>query len=168
MVDSLNPNTRPDVVAVQSGPRPTPTPVRTNFKQVLENVAVRTAQTAMAVLPGAPIMVTALRGPAVPISPAPMTPLSSPHGGAVIPAHPAVSMAPEGPGGAGVPGTPGVGGDPTGGSLDGALSQGAQENAYYLQLQERINAENRSFTALSNVMKEEHDTHKAAISNIRA
>jgi hypothetical protein len=37
----------------------------------------------------------------------------------------------------------------------------------YLQVQETVNAQNRSFTTLSNVMKAQHDTVKTAIGNIR-
>jgi hypothetical protein len=40
-------------------------------------------------------------------------------------------------------------------------------NHYSLQIQEAVNAQNRSFTALSNVLKAEHDTVKTAIGNIR-
>lgn len=40
-------------------------------------------------------------------------------------------------------------------------------NLEYMALQESAQAENRRFTALSNLMKARHDTAKAAISNIR-
>jgi hypothetical protein len=40
-------------------------------------------------------------------------------------------------------------------------------NLQYLQLQEKMQAENRQFTVLSNVMKTKHDTAKSAIGNIR-
>ena len=40
-------------------------------------------------------------------------------------------------------------------------------NLYYLQVQEAVNAQNRSFTTLSNVLKAQHDTVKTAIGNIR-
>ena len=39
-------------------------------------------------------------------------------------------------------------------------------NLQYLQLQERMQAESREFTALSNVMKVKHDTARSAIGNI--
>ena len=38
---------------------------------------------------------------------------------------------------------------------------------YNLEIQERVNAENRTFSTLSNVLKAEHDTVKTAIGNIR-
>ncbi len=48
-----------------------------------------------------------------------------------------------------------------------ALQQEAQSaNLQYLQLQENMQRENREFTALSNIMKVQHDSAKAAIQNI--
>jgi hypothetical protein len=40
-------------------------------------------------------------------------------------------------------------------------------NLQYLQLQQKIQGENRQFTALSNVMKTKHDTAKNALSNLK-
>lgn len=40
-------------------------------------------------------------------------------------------------------------------------------NVQYLQLQARMQHENRSYTAISNVMKTKHDTVKNSISNVR-
>lgn len=40
-------------------------------------------------------------------------------------------------------------------------------NLQYLHLQQQMQNENRSFTAISNIMKTKHDTTKNAISNIR-
>jgi hypothetical protein len=40
-------------------------------------------------------------------------------------------------------------------------------NLQYLQLQEKMQAENRSFSTVSNVMKTKHDTAKSSISNVR-
>jgi hypothetical protein len=40
-------------------------------------------------------------------------------------------------------------------------------NLQYLQLQSRMQNENRQFTAVSNIMKTKHDTVKNSISNIR-
>jgi hypothetical protein len=54
-----------------------------------------------------------------------------------------------------------------GGGLESSLQQSQEMNLYYLQIQEAVNAQNRSFTALSNVLKAEHDTVKTAIGNIR-
>jgi len=40
-------------------------------------------------------------------------------------------------------------------------------NLQYLQLQEKMQAENRSFSTVSNVMKTKHDPAKSSISNVR-
>jgi hypothetical protein len=40
-------------------------------------------------------------------------------------------------------------------------------NLQYLQLQSQMQSENRSYTAISNIMKTKHDTVKNSISNIR-
>lgn len=40
-------------------------------------------------------------------------------------------------------------------------------NLQYLQLQSQMQKENRSYTAISNIMKTKHDTAKNSISNIR-
>ena len=54
-----------------------------------------------------------------------------------------------------------------GGSVEDALRASQDQNLYYLQLQEQMSAENRRYTALSNVLKARHETAKAAIGNIR-
>jgi len=48
------------------------------------------------------------------------------------------------------------------------LQQSSQLNLYYLHVQQELDAQNRSFTALSNVLKTEHDSAKAAIQNIHS
>lgn len=53
-----------------------------------------------------------------------------------------------------------------GSGIDSSLAQSQQQNLYYLQIQEQVNQENRSFSTLSNVLKAEHDTMKTAIGNI--
>jgi anion-transporting ArsA/GET3 family ATPase len=40
-------------------------------------------------------------------------------------------------------------------------------NLQYLQLQNQMQQENRSYTAISNIMKTKHDTVKNSISNVR-
>jgi hypothetical protein len=70
-----------------------------------------------------------------------------------------------GGGGTGGPGgAAGAGAEP---GVEASLAQSQELNLYYLQLQEAVNAQNRSFTALSNVLKAEHETVKTAIGNIR-
>jgi hypothetical protein len=51
--------------------------------------------------------------------------------------------------------------------VENVLSEGADQNLYFLELQERISQENRTYSALSNVLKARHETVKNAISNIR-
>ena len=43
----------------------------------------------------------------------------------------------------------------------------AENNLYYLQLQQQIQDENRTYSTLSNVLKARHETVKNAIGNIR-
>jgi hypothetical protein len=172
------PAVRPDVAAVESAPRPTPTPVRVQFSEVLTASAtslVRGAEAAVSRLPGSPVMAVALRGgPGLP--------------GGTIQAHAAglavangggVSLAAEGPGAGGVgigtgsvaPRIDGGFGGPTSGvdgSVESSLAQAQDMNLYYLQIQQAVDAQNRQFTMLSNVLKAEHDTAKSAIDNIHS
>jgi hypothetical protein len=52
------------------------------------------------------------------------------------------------------------------GGIQASLMQSQQMNLYYLQVQQEVDAENRTFTTLSNVLKAENDTVKNAIGNI--
>jgi hypothetical protein len=111
------------------------------------------AERAATRLPGGPILAAALR-------PGPGTGTGS-------------SLSPEGasastgamPSAVSPPGGPGAGGE--GNDVEAALSQSANQNLYFLEIQERISAESRSYTAISNVLKARHDTVKNAIGNIR-
>jgi hypothetical protein len=80
---------------------------------------------------------------------------------------PAVS--PEGAASASASALPGgaAGAPGSGGGIESALSQNADQNMYFLALQERISQESRNYTALSNVLKTRHETVKNAIGNIR-
>ena len=113
------------------------------------------AEQAVTRLPGGPILAAALRPGAAEAGPA-QTGVGS-----------AGSLAPEGGSGtAGVAGgSPGAAGE--GSSIEAALSQSANQNLYYIEIQERISAESRSYSAISNVMKARHDTVKNAIGNLR-
>jgi len=51
--------------------------------------------------------------------------------------------------------------------IEGMLTQNADQNLYYIALQERISAENRTYSAYSNVLRVRHDTMKNAIGNLR-
>ncbi len=108
-------------------------------------------------LPGGPVLVAAVR--------------SGTAGGNVAPARSPEGASSALPGaGVGVPGI-GAGGALAGGegsgAIDGVLSQGTDQNLYFLELQERISQESRAYTALSNVLKARHETVKNAIGNIR-
>lgn len=48
-----------------------------------------------------------------------------------------------------------------------AVQAQAENSMYYLQLQQQIQEENRTYSTLSNVLKARHETVKNAIGNIR-
>jgi hypothetical protein len=71
----------------------------------------------------------------------------------------------------GLPGAAGAGlgvagGGAGDGSIDASLAQSQQLSLYYLQVQQQVNDQNRTFTLLSNVIEMEHNTAKTAIGNI--
>lgn len=158
---------RPDIVMTESMARPTPTPARVSFSQVLAagvSGIVQGAELVASKLPGSPITAAAVRSG--------MTTMSAPiagFGGGI-----SANALPEGPVATGYPGSIGMPGagiaaaaDPSG-SIDSAMQQSAQMNLYYLQIQQEVDAQNRTFTTLSNVLKTEHDSAKSAISNIHS
>lgn len=162
---------RPDLAVAQTAPRVTPTTPRVEFKKVLTNSLVRSAETAMRVLPGGPLMAVAIRGggpgPAgslgIPLAGVGSTPMrAGPEGPLPLAGGANGALSPTGA-------TPGAGGVAGGeaSSVEASLQHSQEMNLYYLQIQETVNAQNRSFTALSNVLKAEHDTVKTAIGNIR-
>ncbi|MGA7124098.1 MAG: hypothetical protein WBY94_28610 [Polyangiaceae bacterium] len=159
----------PDLVMIESAARPTPTPTRVSFSQVLATGVggiVQGAELAASSLPGAPITAAAIRGG--------LNAMSATVGSPGV----TLNTTPEGPSGvagaatgigvgvAGV-GASGTSTDPSG-SIDASLAQSAQMNLYYLQIQQEVDSQNRSFTALSNVLKTEHDSAKSAIGNIHS
>jgi hypothetical protein len=109
---------------------------------------VQGAEQAATHLPGGPILAAAMRSP---LRGAPLSGGQSPEGASSALAGSGAPLA--GPGGA-----PG---------LEGVLSQGVDQNMYFLELQERISQESRTYSALSNVLKARHETVKNAIGNIR-
>jgi len=159
-MDPIKPTTppiSPDVVAVDTTPRPTARPARVPFSEVLSTSArslVRGAQATVQSLPGSPLMALAVRPGATSSVPTGATGIGG-----------AVSTTPEGPGAA-VGGAAGTGSSTGDGSIESTMAQDQEMNLYYLQIQEQVNAQNRTFTALSNVMEVEHNTAKAAIGNI--
>ena len=161
---------RTDLTQEPTTARPTPRSGPA-FKDVVSRSAsslVEQARSMMTKLPGGPVLAAAVRG-----TPA-TTALSAPVGGtaasslgidpagapSVAPgAITAKAMPAEGPGAAPVEGnTPGI---------EATLQSSQDMNLYYLQLQEAMAAENRSYSASSNVLKARHDTVKNAIGNIR-
>jgi hypothetical protein len=155
---SSTPPVRPDVVSVETTARPTAP--RVPFSDVLAGGAralVQGAQSTMQSLPGSPLMALAVRPGAVAIAPS------------------TLGATPEGPGGstatygtttAGALGTTDGTGTASDQSMQATMAQDQQMNMYYLQIQEEVNAQNRTFSALSNVIEVEHNTAKTAIGNI--
>jgi hypothetical protein len=180
-MDTRIPEKTADIREARSTARVTPSPPKTQFKEVLAQTAVKGAESAMTMLPGGPVMALALRGaPAMPMSTmSGSTSLGSGYSSPTIGSMQKIGTA-TGTGTAEGPGTSssssGAGAvDPLTGQLvssgdqsgmQSSLQQSQDMNLYYLQIQEEVNAQNRSFTALSNVIKAEHDTVKTAIGNI--
>lgn len=140
-----------DVIPTDTAPRVTPRN-GVAFRDMVGRGAgaiVRGAEAAVTSLPGAPIVAAAVRG-----GPAGSVP------GARFDASPRL-------GGVGTAESPigGSAGDTPG--IEQALTQSQDFNLYFLQLQEQIAAENRAYTAMSNVLKARHDTVKNAIGNLR-
>ena len=146
------------VYETATAPRVTPEPARP-FQQMMSagSVAIVSgAEAAVTHLPGGGIIAAAMR-PGVGGGQFATSALTS----AVGPTGTATSGA-----AGGVPGVSGAtsGGDP---SIQQVMSQDADQNLYYLKLQEQMSAESRSYSAISNVLKARHDTMKNAIGNIR-
>lgn len=174
---------RSDVVTVQTTPRPTQTPVRIQFSDVLAGGAqalVNGAQAAVNAIPGGPLAAVAVRGGV-------SGTVNMGFGGLGSVASSQTVSSPEGPGGvSGAVGLANLGGASVGlsgptvsgassstgtsgtsdGGIESSMAQSEQMNLYYLQVQEQVNAQNRTFTALSNVLEVEHSTAKSAIGNI--
>lgn len=154
-VDSGGPS--PSVTSSPTAARVTPAPARP-FKQVMEagaSAVVNGAESAVRRLPGGPVLAAAFRsGPGI----GPGHDGTRPEGSA--------GTAGSGSGLGGVGGAGGADGS-SAGNMDDMLTRNADMNLYYLELQERISAESRAYTTLSNVLKTRHDTVKNAIGNIR-
>lgn len=176
---------RLDVVSTDTAPRVTPTD-GAPFRDLVARSAgslVRGAEAAISSLPGAPIVAAAVRGGqsssvgtagtagfhATSLSTGAIPGLGISPGTALPPATGTNATAgmgsAEGPAPAGTTGA-GTGGGEAG-SVEQALAQSQDQNLYYLQLQEQLSAENRAYSAMSNVLKTRHDTVKNAIGNIR-
>jgi hypothetical protein len=164
-------------VSLSQGPA---TPKGPGFGAVLAGARpiLKGAEAVATVLPGGPLLSAAVK--------AAPTVMSAPGGGLApgaavggVPISPRLSSSPIASGSIGA----GMGGGLTGGApsagltgpagageqggVEGVLADSQAFNMYYLQLQEEISAENRQYSALSNVLKARHDTVKNAIGNIR-
>jgi len=133
------------------------------FKAVMSagaNAILSGAEQAVTRLPGGPILAAALRPSAGDVG-------AAQTGGGT--AQALGSSTPEGTAGtaglAGGTAAPGAAGE--NGGVEAALNQSANQNLYFIEIQERISAESRSYSAISNVLKARHDTVKNAIGNIR-
>ena len=147
------------VYATATAPRVTPEPARP-FQQMMSagSVAIVTgAEAAVTHLPGGSILAAAMR-PGGSAGTLPTSPLNRAEG--------PTGTATSGVSGSGIAGVTGTssGGDP---SIQSVMSQDADQNLYYLKLQEQMSEESRSYSAISNVLKARHDTMKNAIGNIR-
>lgn len=155
------------VYATATAPRVTPEPARP-FQQVMSAgsaAIVSGAEAAVNHLPGGSILAAAMRpgfGGSYAVSSNVNRP-EGPTGTAVSGLSGGASGAGGGVAGVGATGS-GAGGDP---SIQQVMSQDADQNLYYLKLQEQISAESRGYSAVSNVLKARHDTMKNAIGNIR-
>lgn len=169
-IPPTGPGARPDVVTVETTPRPTARTVGAPFSEVLAGGArafVRGATVAARTIPGSPLMAVALRsGPVTTTLPVATAGSAIPEGpGAVVGVDAGNPAAIGGALGAGV-GTAAAANPADGGSIESVMAQDQEMNLYYLQIQEEVNAQNRTFSALSNVMEVEHSTAKTAIGNI--
>jgi hypothetical protein len=161
---------RPNVSVGLTAARTTAQPARP-FQQLIRastSAIVATAEQAATRLPGGPILAAALRP--VPGSPALDLDTNSPEGARSALGTSSLRDASSGAtSGSAMPeGTNGAAAAPASGpEIDNLLSRNADDNMHYLELQERISHESRTFSALSNVLKARHETVKNAIGNIR-
>lgn len=137
-------------------PRVTPPTPGARFQQVLQDAAgtvVGTAGSALGALPGGPVVSAAVRhaqGGAVPRGTMSMA-------GAEDAASPGGSVMATDASGAGA----------AGGGYESMMGRFADDSMRLIALQEQIQAENRQYTTISNVLKARHETAKNAISNLR-
>jgi hypothetical protein len=155
MTTRIDPSGPPPAVLVQpTATRTTAQPTRP-FQSVMSAGAaavVTGAESAVRRLPGGSVLAAALR----------------PRGNVLTQPGGPPGLSPEGypvPGaGTGTPGASGTSGEA---SIEGMLDQNADRNLYYIAVQEKISAENRLYTAFSNVLRVRHETMKNAIGNFR-
>lgn len=150
----------------QGGPRPLVTSTNTQFRTTSQptrpfqqvmgagaGAIVGSAEAAVRRLPGGPILAAAFRpGPGGAVSsPTMTTPEGQPLYGSAT----------------GSPGSPEPTGSAGDANVESMLDENADKSLYYIALQERISAENRMYSAYSNVLRVRHETMKNAIGNFR-
>lgn len=148
------------VLATVTAPRVTPEPTRP-FQQVMNASSaaiISGAEAAVTHLPGGSLIAAAMR-PGAGSGSSGFSSLNRPEG----PTGTATSGLSTSTGSAGVSGVGGV----RDAGIEQVMTQDADQNLYYLKLQEQMSAESRSYSAISNVLKARHDTMKNAIGNIR-
>lgn len=141
----------PSIHTLPTAHRTTATPTRP-FQAVMNagaSAVIAGAESAVRRLPGGPILAAAFR----PVSSAPVSPSTLAGSAALTPE--------------GRPVAPNTSGSAAGEGLEGALASHADQNLYFIALQERISAENRTYTAYSNILRVRHETMKNAIGNFR-
>ena len=156
------------VYPTTTAPRVTPEPARP-FQQVMNASSaaiVLGAEAAATHLPGGSILAAAMRPSGSGYAPTRSLGNASPYGSSA-----AFNRA-EGPTGTATSELgsnlgPGLSGSASDSNIEQVMSQDADQNLYYLKLQEQISAESRGYSAVSNVLKARHDTMKNAIGNIR-
>ena len=175
---------RPDIMIAPTAARPTPKPPRVSFGEVLAagaGVAMQGATTVLGALPGSPMSAPGVRqggsgaAPMLQVGGSNMsaegpgmtstnTGLST--SGMSIGTGTGTSTGGVSLGGVTVGGSSDASGGDSTSSINASLQQSAQLNLYYLQLQQQEDAQNRQFTAESNIEKTRHDTAKNAIGNV--
>jgi len=146
------------------------TPKGPGFGAVLATARpiLKGAEAVATVLPGGPLVAAAIKAPTAMSGPGYGGGYSGGVKGGGMPMAPRIPISGASPspvpGGAADPVAAGAGEQP---NVEGVLADSQAFNLYYLQLQEQISAENRSYTTMSNVLKARHDTVKNAIGNIR-
>ena len=138
--------------------RVTPPPPAGRFRAVLEDsagVVLSGLESTAAIWPAGPVVSAAVR--------------QARSGGAVGGGGSfSASGAMEAPG-AESPQSPGAGtaGAPSAGGYESVMGNFADDSMRLIMLQEQIQAENRQYSTLSNVLKARHETAKNAIGNLR-
>lgn len=141
--------TTPSVQSLPTAHRTTAVPTRP-FQAVMNagaGAVIEGAEGAVRRLPGGPILAAAFR----PVS------NTTPTAPAALAESPALT--PEG--------RPAAAATAPAAGLEGALASHADQNLYFIALQERISAENRTYSAYSNILRVRHETMKNAIGNFR-